>query len=381
MTRRMLCSFALAFFSSAGSGAVPLSNAGIAQSSPAWKRITAPVPLHWPRDHGSHPEYETEWWYATGDLTDGSGRRFGYQLTIFRRGLDPRLSAAGESRLRPRHVFAGHLAIVDVAQGTLARADRVRRGCAGLAGADESELHAWVEDWRIDRAADGTIHLSASDVKQGLAVDLELEPAKPLVLHGERGLSQKSADPGNASMYASWTRLRTHGTLSLGRADGLETPGLAVSGESWFDHEFGSSQIGLDVAGWDWFGLRLSDGRDLMLYRLRKAAGESSASSAGTLVERDGTTRPLRAADFSLRPMAHWQSSLTRARYPIAWRIAVPSAGIDCEVAARVDACEFDARASVGTIYWEGPVGVTGSVEGSGYLELTGYAGSMAGRF
>jgi predicted secreted hydrolase len=257
----------------------------------------------------------------------------------------------------------------------------VRRGCAGLAGADETDLHAWVEDWRIDRGEDGTIKLHAIDVKHRLAIDLELVPEKPLVLHGQAGLAQKSAASGQASAYTSWTRLRTQGTIQVGRVDKPAPPSFAVSGESWFDHEFGSSQLAANVAGWDWFGLRFVDGRELMLYRLRTSDADSAPSSAGTLVERDGTTRHLRASDFSLDPLFHWKSTLTRARYPIAWRVRVPSAGIECEVTARVGACEFDAHASVGTSYWEGPVTATGSVEGSGYLELTGYAGSLSGRF
>jgi predicted secreted hydrolase len=371
-----------------GSGSFGQTAPALEREAVPWERVTEPLALRRPRDYGSHPAYQTEWWYATGDLLDGSGKRFGYQLTIFRRGLDASPPRPGESLLRPRQVFAANLAIVDVAAARLTRADRVRRGAAGLAGASETDLSAWVEDWRIERGGDGTIHLHAGDVERRIAIDLDLAPGKALVLHGEDGLSQKGGEPGNASMYTSWTRRPTFGTIQVGRADKPLQPGFAVTGESWFDHEFGSSQLGPDIAGWDWLGLRFSDGRELMLYRLRgpldakrAASGPSLATSAGTLVERDGSTRALRASDFTLDPLYHWMSTLTRGRYPVAWRVSVPGVGIACEVTARVNACEIDARESVGTIYWEGPVAVTGTVEGSGYLELTGYVESMAGRF
>jgi predicted secreted hydrolase len=357
------------------------ARASTANSDTPWKRVIGEPSLHWPRDHGSHPEYETEWWYTTGDLTDGAGRRFGYQVTIFRRGLEAGPPAPEESRLRPREIFAANVAVVDVSSGVMSKSERVRRGCAGLAGADETDLHAWVEDWRIDRTQEGTLRLHAADIAQGLALDLELEPEKPLVLHGTGGVSQKSAAPGNASIYSSWTRLRTRGTIQIGRWNMPALPSFSVMGESWYDHEFGSSQLGSDVAGWDWFGLRLNDGRELMLYRMRTSNGDSSPSSAGTLVERDGSTRALGPADFRVVPAAIWKSTLTRAAYPIAWKIAVPSAGIDGRVEARLGNCEFDARASVGLIYWEGPVSLSGSVEGSGYLELTGYSAPLGGRF
>jgi predicted secreted hydrolase len=343
-----------------------------------WERVRAPLALAWPRDHGSHPRFRTEWWYATGELADDAGRAFGFELTIFRQGLDARAPSAGESALRPRQVFAAHLAIVDVQAAKLRFAQRVRRGAAGLAGANEDDLHAWVEDWRIDRTPEGTLRLHALDRERSIALDVELAPEGALVQHGPDGISRKGDGDGNASAYVSWVRSRTRGTLHIGA---LEGAGVAVTGESWFDHEWGTSALGPDVIGWDWFGLRFTDGRALMLYRLRTADGASANASAGTLIERDGSQRSLRAADFRVEPLRRFPSAATHASYPVEWKVAVPSAGIECRVAARVDDCEIDARASVGTIYWEGPVAVSGSAVGSGYLELTGYAGSLAGRF
>jgi predicted secreted hydrolase len=343
-----------------------------------WERIRAPLALSWPRDHGAHPRFQTEWWYATGEVSSGDGRAYGYELTIFRQGLDASSPRPDESALRPRQIYAAHLAIVDVQAAKLRLAQRVRRGNAGLAGASEDDLHVWLEDWRMDRASDDTLALHAFDRERAIALDLELAPEVPLVQHGEGGISRKGEGEGNASAYVSWVRLRTRGTIHSGR---LDDGGVHVTGESWFDHEWSTSALGSGVAGWDWFGLRLADGRALMLYRLRTADGAAASASAGTLVERDGSHRSLRAEDFRVEPVRRWSSPATHASYPVAWKVAVPSAGIECDVAARADDCEIDARTSVGTIYWEGPVAASGSVAGSGYLELTGYAASLAGRF
>jgi predicted secreted hydrolase len=364
-------SFALACFAAAQ---VPPTSERTAD----WERVLAPLVLAWPRDHGSHTRFRTEWWYATGELAGDDGRAYGFELTIFRQGLDAGAPRSGESALRPRQVFAANFAIVDVAGAKLRLAQRVRRGNAGLAGASEDDLHAWLEDWRIDRAGDDTLTLHAFDRERAIALDLELSPATPLVQHGEDGVSRKGQGDGNASAYVSWVRMRTRGAIHAGR---LEGAGVHATGESWFDHEWSTSALGPDVAGWDWFGLRFADGRALMLYRLRTAGGDAASASAGTLVERDGSHRNLRASEFRVEPRRRWTSAATHASYPVEWIVAVPSAGIECSVAARVDDCEIDARPSAGTIYWEGPVAVAGAVAGSGYLELTGYASSMAGRF
>jgi predicted secreted hydrolase len=195
------------------------------------------------------------------------------------------------------------------------------------------------------------------------------------VQQGVDGYSQKGADPGNASAYLSWTRLEVGGTLAL---DGRE---LAVAGDGWFDHEWGSSQLGEGVAGWDWFSLRLDDRSELMVYRLRREDGSPDPYSSGTLVRADSSTRRLGVDEVVLEPAGWWTSPATGGRYPSGWRIAVASEQLDLEVAPLVPAAEFDGRGSTGVVYWEGPVEVTGSHRGEGYAELTGYAGSLAGRF
>jgi predicted secreted hydrolase len=339
-----------------------------------WARVTGAPALAFPRDHGSHPAFRTEWWYVTGQLAD-SERRYGFELTFFRQSLDPSPPAPGSSALRARQVLAAHLAVAEIRRGTMRFAQRVRRIAAGMAGAREDDLNLFLDDWEMRLLPSGAITFIADDRDSGTALTLELEPGKPLVLQGENGLSRKGPEPGNASVYVSFTRLAARGRLTL---DGRER---AVQGEAWFDHEWGTSQLGAGVVGWDWLGLRLADGRELMLYRLRNADGSAAPQSAGNLVERDGTAHRLAVSDFTLEPLSWWTSPRTGARYPARVRVRVLAVGLDLEVRPEIADAELDARASAGTIYWEGPVAVAGTATGEGYLELTGYAGSMAKTF
>jgi len=339
-----------------------------------WKRVEPGLELVFPADHGAHPEHRTEWWYVTGQLADESGARFGFQFTIFRRGLQPGAPTGEESALHARELYAGHLALSDVARGETRFAERLARS-SPLARAAVGELDVRLDDWSLVRGADDALLLRASDPVRGFGFDFALRPAKPLVLHGVRGYSHKGGASGNASAYVSWPRLALGGTLVL---DGKS---LTVSGTAWFDHEFGSSVLPEGVAGWDWFGLQLDDGRELMLFVLRDAHGAPVEASAATLVEKDGAPRALRREDFTLAATARWTSPHTGAVYPARWTITVPSAALALEVAPLVADCELFVPSSTRIAYYEGPVAVTGSVTGRGYGELTGYAGSLAGRF
>jgi predicted secreted hydrolase len=344
-------------------------------SAAEWLRVESPPALSWPRDHAAHSDYRTEWWYATGTLASDDGRSFGYQLTFFRRGMAAQPSEASSSTYAPEHVLAAHLAVVDLRGARLHQAERMRRIGAGLASAAEHELELVLDDFELRRDGGGVLHLLAHDRDAGIGLELQLESSKPLVLHGERGLSRKGPEPGNASVYVSWTRLATRGTLHVGGVS------VSVSGESWFDHEWGSSQLGAGVVGWDWFGLRLDDGRELMLYRMRDAQGGASAFSAGTLVEQDGSTRALSSKDFEMQPLSRWKSPRSGAEYPARWKVAVPKLGLAFEIAPLVDDCEIDGRASSGVVYWEGPVTLSAGLAGTGYGEFVGYAHEMRGRF
>lgn len=343
--------------------------------STGFARALAPRPFSFPADHGPHPDYQTEWWYYTGNLTTAAGQHVGYQLTIFRRGLTPG-SVTRASDLGSNQVYFAHLAFTDVAAGTHTAVERFSRGALDLAGASGSPYRAWLEDWRVDSLTpDGSaVHLMARSGTQ--ALDLNLRAAKPIVPQGDHGLSPKSEAPGNASYYLSFTRLTTTGTVTLA---GGET---AVSGESWFDHEWSTTALGPGAVGWDWFSLQLSDGRELMLFQIRKSDGTLEPVSGGTLVAPDGSTRRLAASDITVEVLDHWRSPTSGGLYPSHWRLSVPSA----QIAVDITPWLADQENRLSFAYWEGAVRILGSsagapVTGDGYVEMTGYGSSIAGRF
>jgi predicted secreted hydrolase len=340
-----------------------------------WHRHAGPPALVLPRDHGAHPEFRTEWWYLTGIVESAAGERFGFQLTFFRQGLAPGPGEPGSSALRARQVLAGHLVLADLGGRRFLHAERLRRADHGLAGYRVDDLELWLDDWSLVRRPDGALEARARDLEHGLGIAIELRPGRGLVLHGDRGYSPKGPEPGNASAYLSWTRLEAAGELELaGRR-------LMVRGAAWFDHEWGSSQLGAGVVGWDWFSLRLADGRDLMLYRLRREDGSADRFSAGTVVGADGEVSRLQVEAFSVEPTGSWTSPSSGATYPSGWRLRVPGHGIELELEPLLESAEVDGTRSTGVVYWEGPVAASGSTSGEGYAELTGYAGSLAGRF
>jgi len=327
-----------------------------------------------PRDHGPHFEFQTEWWYYTGQLVTQGQRRFGFQLTFFRRGIAPGPPPA--AGLATNQVYFAHFAITDVASGRHASAERVSRGAIGLAAAAGEPFRVAVEDWNAEaRSADGaSVRLRARD--QGLVLDLELRATKPLVLHGDRGLSAKSAEPGNASYYVGYTRMAARGRI------GTDGAGAEAAGEAWFDHEWSTSALGAGAVGWDWWSLQLDDGRELMFFEIRRQDGARDAASSGTLVAADGKTRRLGAAEVEAEVLGHWTSPRSNASYPARWRIRVPSEDLELEIEPLV----ADQEMRTSFTYWEGAVRVSGTargrrVEGRGYVELTGYARSMQGVF
>ena len=340
-----------------------------------WRRVTGPPAVALPSDHGAHPDTRTEWWYLTANLRSGDGRRFGVQLTFFRQGLDPAAPQPGESPLRARQAVAAHLAVADVAAGRLHHAERVRRADGILAGYAEDDLRVWLEQWSLERRPDDALVGRAADRAAGLDVDLESRPLQPLVRHGDDGYSRKGPDPGNASAYVSWPRLAVAGTLVVGGRE------LQVTGQGWFDHEWGTSQLGEGVVGWDWFSLRLDDGSELMVYQLRRDDGTPSPFSSGTMIRPDGSIQTLGRDDVDVMPSSSWTSPATGGTYPSGWRLRVPSEDLDLVVEPLLRAAEVDGRASTGVVYWEGPVEVDGSHAGEGYVELTGYASDLSGRF
>ena len=316
------------------------------------------------RDHGPHFEFQTEWWYYTGNLESEAGDRYGYQLTLFRRGMSPGL-ARRSSWFGSNQIYFAHLALTDASLGEHRAFERFSRGVDGLAGASGDPFQVYLEDWSVVALdSDGSsIRLQAHE--QDIALDLRLQAEQPLVAHGPGGLSSKGVDSTDATYYFSFTALQTEGILTV-RGEQLE-----VQGSSWFDHEWGSSVLPSGAAGWDWFGLQFDDGRELMLYQVR--AGQDLLIGGGTLVEQDGRTVWLSAADFEIETLGTWGSRLSDSEYPAGWRIVLPNEDLELEL--RPLLADQENRLSI--VYWEGAVDVLGTVSGRGYVELTGYQASL----
>ncbi len=345
-----------------------LSVAGALRTSSdqGYAKALAPREFHFPADHGPHPEFRTEWWYYTGNLATAEGRRFGFQLTFFRSALAP-TAPERASAWATRQAWLAHFTVSDVAGKRFHSFERWSRGAVGLAGAQGEPFRVWVKDWTAEGAPVFPMRLRAAEGET--AVDLLLQEGKPPVLQGERGLSRKGAEPGDASYYYSLTRMPTSGTV---RVDGQS---FTVTGDSWMDREWSTSSLGRDQVGWDWLALQLSDGWDVMLYRLRRADGSADPTSSGTLIAPDGSSRPLHLADFQLEGSGEWRSPRSGARYPARWRVRVPGEEVDLDVRPLLADQELD----VSFRYWEGAVSIEGThhgrpVRGQGYVELTGYA-------
>jgi predicted secreted hydrolase len=342
--------------------------------APAWRSASPARTLTLPADHASHPEYKLEWWYYTGNVDGADGRRFGYQLTFFRVGVDP--APANPSRWAVRDLFMTHLAVTDVSGRRYEFAERMNRAGPGWAGADTTRYHVWNEDWSVS-LEDRRHHLQAAGGEIG--IDLMLDEARPPVLHGDHGYSRKGATEGNASHYYSLTRMPTRGTLTIGGQ------AFSVTGASWMDHEFGTSFLESDQVGWDWFSVQLDDGHDLMVFRIRRSDGSIDPHSSGTLVDPDGSSSAVTSASgFRLEPGRIWHSPASGARYPVEWHVTIPDRDVDLQVEAALDEQELNTEHSTGVTYWEGAIDVTGSVggrpvKGRGYLEMTGYLGRAMG--
>lgn len=362
---------------SAEPGGQPMASSRLAgllgaDATPGFPLVTEPRKFVFPDDHGPHPEYRNEWWYITGNLDAEGGERFGFELTFFRFALSPG-PLPSSSAWRSNQVYVGHFALTDPANDTFRTAERYSRDGLGLAGARAQPFRVWLDDWELlaDPEPPGdsrTVRWRLRAMDGDAAIDLALASRKVPVLNGADGLSQKSAEAGNASYYYSISRLATQGQIRLGERR------FSVSGYSWLDREWGSSALSGEQVGWDWFALQFDDGSELMFYSIRRLDGSQDPLSAGTYVAADGQTRHLNRDDVDLTTLDDWVSPLG-GRYPSRWRIAVADLGLDVEIEPILAAQEL----TTAVRYWEGAVDLTGTrsgqtVQGRGYVELTGYA-------
>lgn len=321
--------------------------------------------FQFPRDHGSHDEYRTEWWYFTGHLRSANGHRYGFEVTFFRVGVNPPETPAA-TRWDLRNLSLAHFAISDIDGGKFRYADKLNRASPFTAFAATGFLDVFNEGWSVKALPDGAWRLIAAN--SGDALDLRLRSHKPPAIHGENGISVKAEGVGYASHYYSMTRLEASGTLN----------GKACRGVAWMDHEFGSSNLRENQQGWDWFCMQLDNDTELMLYRIRRSDGTADPASSGSLIAQDGSVIHIRHDQMRIEAIDQWRSPHSGAVYPMGWRVAVPAFRIAVVLQPQLRDQELVTRGSTDVTYWEGAVTISGSfdnvaVSGVGYVEMTGY--------
>ena len=341
--------------------------------------VSGPCNLVFPKDHGSHPGYRTEWWYYTGNLEAETGNRYGFQLTFFR----SQINAPGDEKRWPhpasvwrtRQIYLGHAAITDIFYKRHLQSELMARGTLGMAGVSQEAIDTvvFIKNWSAKIGADR--HLLKT-VTNDFSYELTLKPVKPPVLHGQAGYSRKGSTPERASCYYSLPRLKTEGALTI---SGKTIP---VRGLSWMDHEFSTAPLEPGIVGWDWFSLQLSDQTEIMLFLLRNEEGRFNPASSGTFIDVSGKPRHLTKDDFRVDVLDSWKSPRSQAVYPVHWRLTVFPLAIQLTVQANISDQEMQTPATTGVTYWEGSISINGSVgkypvKGSGYVELTGYAKSF----
>lgn len=333
-----------------------------------YSRALKPVKFNFPEDHGPHHGFKTEWWYFTGNLETAEGRHFGYQFTLFRYSLSnkpvERASTWGASQ-----IFMGHYTVTDAKENNFYSFERFSRQADKMAGATAKPFKVWLEDWSVtgmNSLPFPPMHISASE--EGISAELELKSIKPMIPQGNNGLSQKGPEPGNASYYYSLTRMETEGIIKIGKME------YKVKGFSWMDREWSTSALGREQAGWDWFSLQLDNGIDIMYYILRKKDGSPDVYSRGKVIHPGGYFYDINPNNINIEVTDHWESAFGGV-YPSGWEIIIPSEKLTLEVKPYVP----DQELNHSIRYWEGAVKIKGMsgatpVEGSGYIELTGYA-------
>ena len=343
-----------------------------------WRTALPGWNYEFPRDHGPHREFKTEWWYATGTLADAEGHEYGFQLTFFRQGISPGKKPPGSSRFRVTELPFAHFAFTDVTGKSFKYFQRTSRGAFGEAGfgvpGEKDARMAWMEGWVLEQDKNGVLHLkaSASDKNGGRGIDLTLIQERTPLIHGSGGISPKSSKPGHASHYYSLTRLKASGSVQI---NGKSRP---VTGLVWFDHEWATNSLDPGEAGWDWSGLHLSNGDDLMLFRIRDKEGKTVFVS-GTLRNATGEVRQI--PDLELIPHGTWKSPHTAGAYPAGIKILIPSMNLTMDLCPKLADQELVLAPFA---YWEGAVQGKGMIQGTpltaeGYLEMTGYGGKILG--
>jgi predicted secreted hydrolase len=335
---------------------------------PRLSTVTPGKAIKFPRDFGSHPDYRTEWWYATGWLETPDRKPLGFQVTFFRFATDH--DADNPSRFAPKQLIIAHAALSDPAEGKLLHDQKIARAGFGLAYAKEDNTDVKLEDWTFVRDAQGQGRYHAKLATRGFILDLSLTPSQPPMLQGENGVSRKGPKPEQASYYYSEPHLQVTGSITR---DGKP---MAVKGTAWLDHEWSTTVLDPEAVGWDWVGASLDDGSALMAFQIRTKDGSKLWADA-KLRDKSGQITHYAPDEVKFMPQRTWRSPRTGATYPVATRIE--TGRTVWTLAPLQDDQELDSRESVGSVYWEGAVNVSrdGKPAGRGYLEMTGYLKAM----
>jgi predicted secreted hydrolase len=358
---------------------IAISRPVFAEDSSNYLSVTGPCNFEFPKDHGDHPGYRTEWWYYTGNLRSENNNRYGFQLTFFRSRISPpgadKKWPKQPSAWRTSQVYMAHAAVSDIAGKQHLQAEDVSRAALGMAGVNQSSQYTkvFLKNWSTQIEAD--LHILKVDAAD-FSYELNFKPAKPAVLHGDRGYSLKGSTPERASCYYSFPRLEGQGRITIGDDT------VAVTGSAWMDHEFSSYLLEPGISGWDWFSLQLSDETEIMVFLIRTKKGGLHAASSGTYINADGMSRPIANAEINVEVLDTWKSRQSKARYPARWRLQIAPLSIDVKITSNLPDQEMRTLGSTGVIYWEGSVSIEGikdklPVKGEGYVELTGYAGAF----
>ena len=330
--------------------------------TPRFAQVDPRKTLSFPRDFGAHPDFRTEWWYATGWLQTPDGKQVGFQVTFFRSATEH--ERTNPSKFAPKQLIVAHAALSDPAIGKLQHDQRIARAGFGLAQTSESTTDIKLGKWSMLREADG--HYRVTLPARDFSFDLTFTPTQPILLQGAQGYSRKGPKPEQASYYYSEPHLQVSGAITRnGKA-------VTVTGSAWLDHEWSSTVLDPKAVGWDWVGANLDDGRALMAFRIRASDGSSLWQHA-TLREKDGRLRQLNADAIRFTPVRYWRSPRTQARYPV--EVTLEIGQQRWQLRPLQDDQELDSRQSTGAVYWEGAVSLErdGRPDGRGYLEMTGY--------
>jgi predicted secreted hydrolase len=329
--------------------------------NPPYREALPGYAFAFPRDHFEHPDFRTEWWYYTGNVRSADGHRFGFELVFFRVG--ERLGVRDNpSAWRVDDVYLANSALTDIDGKHFTWHERVNRAGPGIAGASFAQQRVWNGNWSVDWNGENQ---SLTATTEDFSFHLDALPAKPFIIQGENGVSQKAAGAGRASHYVSFPLLSIAGNIQSGGRD------FKVSGQAWMDHEWFTHQLQDNQTGWDWFSVQLDNKTQFMLFELRRKDGSLDPFSSGTYISPDGKAHHLTSKDFTLKPLNYWESPITKGLYPIAWSIEISSLHLNLKCRALLDNQEL--AGSRGAKYWEGAVDYTGSQHGVGYLEMTGY--------